>query len=161
MFFMFVVLAAPCSVCLVTSLICDYRVSSASHWLLLPGLLTCWRWKVQGVLNMLFTLFSLPQSIRPLEFMVNNDKLSIGFAEAAMYSPMVAKGSICKDMNVYPAECRGRRCSYKGRLVVSLRGTGGFLKKPVRAREIDDILRHNRLMSHGRSTAFLKASSPC
>lgn len=73
---------------------------------------------------MLFTLIYLPQSIRPLEFTVNNDKFSIGFAEAAMYSPMVAKGSICTDMNVYPAECRGRRCSYKGRLMVSLRREG-------------------------------------
>lgn len=107
-----------------------------------------------GVLNMPFTLSHLSQSIRPLEFMVNNDKFSIGFAEATMYSPMVAKGSICKDMNVYPAECRGRRCSYKGRLVVSLRGV---LKKRVRG--IDFILRHNRLMSAGRSMVFLKASS--
>lgn len=69
-----------------------------------------------------FIMFHLPQSIRPLEFTVKNDRLSIGFVEATMYSPMVAKGSICKDMNVYPAECRGRRCSYKGKLVVSLRG---------------------------------------
>lgn len=60
------------------------------------------------------------QSIRPLEFMVKNDRLSIGFVEATMHSPMVAKGSICKDMNVYPAECRGRRCSYKGRLVADV-----------------------------------------
>lgn len=80
---------------------------------------------------MLFTLFRLPQSIRPLEFTVKNDKLSIGFVEATMYSPMVAKGSICKDMNVYPAECRGRRCSYKGKLVVSLRGV---LKNRVHVR---------------------------
>lgn len=80
---------------------------------------------------MLFTLFRLPQSIRPLEFTVKNDKLSIGFVEATMYSPMVAKGSICKDMNVYPAECRGRRCSYKGKLVVSL---SGVLKNRVHVR---------------------------
>lgn len=64
----------------------------------------------------------LPQSIRPLEFTVKNERISIAFVEATIYSPMVAKGSICRDMKVFPAECRGRRCSYKGKLVVSLRG---------------------------------------
>lgn len=67
-------------------------------------------------------LFHLLKSIRPLEFKVNDDKFSISFVEATMHGPMVAKGGICRDINVYPAECRGRRCSYKGRLVVSLSG---------------------------------------
>lgn len=63
----------------------------------------------------------VPQSIPPLEFPVKNDKISIAFVEATIYSPVVAKGSICREMKVFPAECRGRRCSYKGKLVVSLR----------------------------------------
>lgn len=53
---------------------------------------------------------------------MRNERISIAFVEATIYSPMVAKGSICRDMKVFPAECRGRRCSYKGKLVVSLRG---------------------------------------
>lgn len=63
----------------------------------------------------------LPQSIPPLEFTVKEDRISIAFVEATMYNPMVAKGSICRDIKVFPAECRGRRCSYKGKLVVRLK----------------------------------------
>lgn len=49
---------------------------------------------------------------------MKNDKISITFVEATIFKPMVAKGTICSQLNVYPAECRGRRCSYKGKLVV-------------------------------------------
>lgn len=61
---------------------------------------------------------SPPQSVPPLEFTVKNDRISIAFVEAIIFNPMVAKGSICKEMKVFPSECRGRRCSYKGKLVV-------------------------------------------
>ncbi|KAK7901491.1 hypothetical protein WMY93_018260 [Mugilogobius chulae] len=57
------------------------------------------------------------QSIPPLEFTFRNDRISLAFAEAAIFPPSVAKGSVCKEMRVFPAECRGRRCSYRGRLV--------------------------------------------
>lgn len=50
--------------------------------------------------------------------MSKNDQISLSFVEAAIYSPAVAKGSICRETKVFPAECRGRRCSYKGKLVV-------------------------------------------
>lgn len=60
-----------------------------------------------------------PQSIPPLEFNAKNDRISITFVEATIYNPMVAKGSICKETKMFPSECRGRRCSYKGKLVVS------------------------------------------
>lgn len=63
----------------------------------------------------------LLQSIPPLEFTVKEDRISIAFVEATIYNPMVAKGSISRDMKVFPAECRGRRCSYKGKLVVCLK----------------------------------------
>ncbi len=68
----------------------------------------------------LYCVPCLPQSIPPLEFTLKNDRISLAFVEATIYNPMVAKGSICRDMKVFPAECRGRRCSYRGRLVVSL-----------------------------------------
>lgn len=60
------------------------------------------------------------QAIPPLEFMVKEDKVTIAFVEAAIHSPVVTKGSICSEMKVYPAECRGRRCSYKGKLMADI-----------------------------------------
>ncbi|XP_041646218.1 DNA-directed RNA polymerase I subunit RPA2 [Cheilinus undulatus] len=60
------------------------------------------------------------QSIPPLEFAVKNERISLSFVEATIYSPMVAKGSICREMKVFPAECRGRRCSYKGKMVADI-----------------------------------------
>uniref|UniRef100_A0AAQ5YM08 DNA-directed RNA polymerase subunit beta n=1 Tax=Amphiprion ocellaris TaxID=80972 RepID=A0AAQ5YM08_AMPOC len=60
------------------------------------------------------------QAIPPLEFTFKNDRISLVFVDATMYSPVVAKGSICKEMKVFPAECRGRRCSYKGKLVADI-----------------------------------------
>uniref|UniRef100_A0A671TQH9 DNA-directed RNA polymerase subunit beta n=1 Tax=Sparus aurata TaxID=8175 RepID=A0A671TQH9_SPAAU len=60
------------------------------------------------------------QSIPPLEFTFKNERISLSFVEATIYNPVVAKGSICRDMKVFPAECRGRRCSYKGKLVADV-----------------------------------------
>lgn len=56
-----------------------------------------------------------------MEFQFKNDRISLAFVEATIYNPSVTKGSICREMNVFPAECRGRKCTYKGKLVVSLR----------------------------------------
>ncbi|XP_019951325.1 DNA-directed RNA polymerase I subunit RPA2 [Paralichthys olivaceus] len=60
------------------------------------------------------------QAIPPLEFTVNNDRISLSFVEASINNPVVAKGNVCRDMRVFPAECRGRRCSYKGKLVADV-----------------------------------------
>ncbi|KAF7669894.1 hypothetical protein LDENG_00115350 [Lucifuga dentata] len=60
------------------------------------------------------------QAIPPLEFAVKNDRISLAFVEATIYNPVVAKGNICTEMRVFPAECRGRRCSYKGKLVADI-----------------------------------------
>uniref|UniRef100_A0A7N6F8Z0 DNA-directed RNA polymerase subunit beta n=1 Tax=Anabas testudineus TaxID=64144 RepID=A0A7N6F8Z0_ANATE len=60
------------------------------------------------------------QAIPPLEFTVKNDRISLSFVEATIYNPVVAKGSVCREMRVFPAECRGRRCSYKGKLVADV-----------------------------------------
>ncbi len=38
--------------------------------------------------------------------------------DATIYNPVIAKWSICREMRVFPVECRGRRCSYKEKLVV-------------------------------------------
>uniref|UniRef100_A0A7N8YA85 DNA-directed RNA polymerase subunit beta n=1 Tax=Mastacembelus armatus TaxID=205130 RepID=A0A7N8YA85_9TELE len=60
------------------------------------------------------------QAIPPLEFTVKNERIALSFVEATIYSPVVSKGSICREMKVFPAECRGRRCSYKGKLVADI-----------------------------------------
>lgn len=61
------------------------------------------------------------QGIPPLEFMFKGDRVSLSFVEAVIQPPAIAKGGISRDVRVFPAECRGRRCTYKGKLVVSLR----------------------------------------
>ncbi|XP_061743859.1 DNA-directed RNA polymerase I subunit RPA2 isoform X2 [Nerophis ophidion] len=60
------------------------------------------------------------QAIPPVEFMVKNDKISLAFVEVAISQPVVAKGSVCRELRVFPAECRGRRCSYKGKIVADV-----------------------------------------
>ncbi|XP_027863285.1 DNA-directed RNA polymerase I subunit RPA2 isoform X1 [Xiphophorus couchianus] len=59
-------------------------------------------------------------AIPPLEFMFRQDKVTLAFVEASIHNPVVTKGSVCTEMKVYPAECRGRRCSYKGKLVADI-----------------------------------------
>lgn len=73
-----------------------------------------------------FSHFSLSQAIPPLEFMFRNDKISLTFVEANIQNPVVAKGNICRELKVFPAECRGRRCTYKGKIVVRLRRVDVF-----------------------------------
>lgn len=53
--------------------------------------------------------------------MYKGDRVSLSFVEAIIQPPAIAKGGISRDVRVFPAECRGRRCTYKGKLVVSLR----------------------------------------
>ncbi|XP_034537373.1 DNA-directed RNA polymerase I subunit RPA2 [Notolabrus celidotus] len=65
-------------------------------------------------------LIRVVQSIPPLEFSVKNERISLAFVDATLHSPMVAKGSICREMKTFPAECRGRRCSYKGKMVADV-----------------------------------------
>ncbi|XP_054646633.1 DNA-directed RNA polymerase I subunit RPA2 [Dunckerocampus dactyliophorus] len=60
------------------------------------------------------------QAIPPLEFTLKNDRIGLSFVEAAIYQPVVSKGSVCREMRVFPAECRGRRCSYKGKIVADV-----------------------------------------
>uniref|UniRef100_A0A8C7M8H8 Uncharacterized protein n=1 Tax=Oncorhynchus kisutch TaxID=8019 RepID=A0A8C7M8H8_ONCKI len=49
------------------------------------------------------------QAIPPLEFMLRNDRISLALAEATIYKRVVGKGSICRDLIVFPSECRGKR----------------------------------------------------
>ncbi|XP_029449641.1 DNA-directed RNA polymerase I subunit RPA2 [Rhinatrema bivittatum] len=60
------------------------------------------------------------QAIPPLEFMFKNEQITFAIVEAAINPPMVPKGCICKELKVYPAECRGRRSTYRGKLSASI-----------------------------------------
>ncbi|XP_077342246.1 DNA-directed RNA polymerase I subunit RPA2 [Lithobates pipiens] len=65
-------------------------------------------------------LFQAVQAIKPMEFSFKNARVSFQIVDAVISQPMVPKGSLCKDPKVYPAECRGRRCTYHGRLTVDI-----------------------------------------
>ncbi|XP_067277472.1 DNA-directed RNA polymerase I subunit RPA2 [Pseudorasbora parva] len=60
------------------------------------------------------------EAIPPLEFMYKGNRISLSFVEAIVHTPAVPKGGISKDLRMFPAECRGRHCTYKGKLVVDL-----------------------------------------
>ncbi|XP_067241642.1 DNA-directed RNA polymerase I subunit RPA2 [Chanodichthys erythropterus] len=60
------------------------------------------------------------EGIPPLEFMYKGDRVSLSFVEAIIHPPAIAKGGISRDVRVFPAECRGRRCTYKGKLVADV-----------------------------------------
>ncbi|XP_078068409.1 DNA-directed RNA polymerase I subunit RPA2 [Mustelus asterias] len=60
------------------------------------------------------------QAIPPLELNYKNERISLAFVDAFISPPMVPKGSICSDLRVYPAECRGRRSTYKGKLTADI-----------------------------------------
>lgn len=69
-------------------------------------------------MNNMYVSFCLLKAIPPLEFTCKEERISLSYVEAVMHSPSVSKGGISKDMRVFPAECRGRRCTYRGKLVV-------------------------------------------
>ncbi|MGH0158820.1 UNVERIFIED_CONTAM: hypothetical protein FKN15_039089 [Acipenser sinensis] len=60
------------------------------------------------------------KAICPLEFMFKNERITIAFVDAVISPPMVPKGSICKYLQVFPAECRGRRSSYRGKITADV-----------------------------------------
>ncbi|XP_066467946.1 DNA-directed RNA polymerase I subunit RPA2 [Tiliqua scincoides] len=60
------------------------------------------------------------QAIPPLEFAFKNDQITLAIVGAVISPPVVPKGSICKELKVYPAECRGRRSTYRGKITVDV-----------------------------------------
>ncbi|XP_042593360.1 DNA-directed RNA polymerase I subunit RPA2 [Cyprinus carpio] len=60
------------------------------------------------------------EAILPMEFMYKGDRISLSFVEAIIHTPAVSKGGISSDLRVFPAECRGRRCTYRGKLVADV-----------------------------------------
>ncbi|XP_069625092.1 DNA-directed RNA polymerase I subunit RPA2 [Ranitomeya imitator] len=76
-------------------------------------------------------LYRAIQAIKPLEFSFKGDRVSFAIMDAALSHPMVPKGSLCKNPKIYPAECRGRRCTYRGKLMVDVRWSLNGVQKDV------------------------------
>nr|KAF6448390.1 RNA polymerase I subunit B [Rousettus aegyptiacus] len=60
------------------------------------------------------------QAIPPFEFAFKDERISLTIVDAVISPPTVPKGSICKELSVYPAECRGRRSTYRGKLTADI-----------------------------------------
>ncbi|XP_020843135.2 DNA-directed RNA polymerase I subunit RPA2 isoform X1 [Phascolarctos cinereus] len=60
------------------------------------------------------------QAIEPLEFAFKDERITLAIVDAVISPPVVPKGSICKELKVYPAECRGRRSTYRGKLTADI-----------------------------------------
>uniref|UniRef100_A0A4W3IYD8 DNA-directed RNA polymerase subunit beta n=1 Tax=Callorhinchus milii TaxID=7868 RepID=A0A4W3IYD8_CALMI len=71
------------------------------------------------------------KAIPPLEFNFKNERISLAFVDAVISPPMVPKGCICSDLKIYPAECRGRRSTYKGKLTADVSWSVNGLPKGI------------------------------
>ncbi|XP_048792652.1 DNA-directed RNA polymerase I subunit RPA2 [Lagopus muta] len=76
------------------------------------------------------------QDIPPVELALKDDRVALTVVGIAISPPVVPKGTLCQEVKVFPAECRGLRSTYRGRLTVdiswSLNGIPqGTIKQPV------------------------------
>ncbi|XP_056423537.1 DNA-directed RNA polymerase I subunit RPA2 [Hyla sarda] len=76
-------------------------------------------------------LYLAVQAMKPLEFNFKNDHVAFDIVDAVISPPMIPKGSLCKEPKIYPAECRGRRCTYRGRLTVDISWSVNGVQKGV------------------------------
>ncbi|XP_070804245.1 DNA-directed RNA polymerase I subunit RPA2 [Pituophis catenifer annectens] len=79
------------------------------------------------------------QDIPPLEFAFKNDRVTLAFSGATISPPMVPKGSICKELKVYPAECRARRSTYRGKLTADISWSVNGIPKGIIKQTLGNI----------------------
>ncbi|XP_034283448.1 DNA-directed RNA polymerase I subunit RPA2 [Pantherophis guttatus] len=79
------------------------------------------------------------QDIPPLEFAFKNDRITLAFSGATISPPMVPKGSICKELKVYPAECRARRSTYRGKLTADISWSVNGIPKGIIKQTLGNI----------------------
>ncbi|OXB68365.1 hypothetical protein ASZ78_015305 [Callipepla squamata] len=60
------------------------------------------------------------QDIPPLELALKDGRVALTVTGAAISPPFVPKGTLCQEVKVFPAECRGLRSTYRGRLTVDI-----------------------------------------
>lgn len=61
----------------------------------------------------------LLQDIPPVELALKDSRVALTVVGVAISPPVVPKGTLCQEVKVFPAECRGLRSTYRGRLTVS------------------------------------------
>uniref|UniRef100_A0AAA9TWZ4 DNA-directed RNA polymerase n=2 Tax=Bos TaxID=9903 RepID=A0AAA9TWZ4_BOVIN len=71
------------------------------------------------------------QAVPPFEFAFKDERICLTIVDAVISPPAVPKGSICKELNVYPAECRGRRSTYRGKLTADISWSVNGISKGV------------------------------
>uniref|UniRef100_A0A2K6JZA9 DNA-directed RNA polymerase n=1 Tax=Rhinopithecus bieti TaxID=61621 RepID=A0A2K6JZA9_RHIBE len=71
------------------------------------------------------------QAIPPFEFAFKDERISFTILDAVISPPTVPKGTICKEVSVYPAECRGRRSTYRGRLTADINWAVNGISKGI------------------------------
>ncbi|XP_037583116.1 DNA-directed RNA polymerase I subunit RPA2 isoform X2 [Cebus imitator] len=71
------------------------------------------------------------QAIPPFEFAFKDQRISFTILDAVISPPTVPKGTICKEASVYPAECRGRRSTYRGKLTADINWAVNGISKGI------------------------------
>uniref|UniRef100_A0A671KNK8 DNA-directed RNA polymerase subunit beta n=1 Tax=Sinocyclocheilus anshuiensis TaxID=1608454 RepID=A0A671KNK8_9TELE len=79
------------------------------------------------------------EAIPPMEFMYKGDRISLSFVEAIIHTPAVSKGGISSDLRVFPAECRGRRCTYRGKLVADVSWSMNGIPKGIIKQSLGNV----------------------
>ncbi|XP_023573130.1 DNA-directed RNA polymerase I subunit RPA2 [Octodon degus] len=86
------------------------------------------------------------QAIPSFEFAFQDERISLTIVDAVISPPTVPKGTICKELSVYPAECRGRKSTYRGRLTVDISWSVNGISKGI----IKQFLGHVPIMVKSR-----------
>lgn len=76
-------------------------------------------------------LYQAVKAMKPLEFTVKSDRVSLVIVDAVISPPMVPKGSLCKEPKIYPSECRGRRSTYRGKLTADVCWSVNGIQKDI------------------------------
>uniref|UniRef100_A0A8C9FMC1 DNA-directed RNA polymerase n=1 Tax=Pavo cristatus TaxID=9049 RepID=A0A8C9FMC1_PAVCR len=76
------------------------------------------------------------QDIPPVELALKDSRVALTVVGVAISPPLVPKGTLCQEVKVFPAECRGLRSTYRGRLTVDISWSvngipQGTIKQPV------------------------------
>ncbi|XP_062979996.1 DNA-directed RNA polymerase I subunit RPA2 [Elgaria multicarinata webbii] len=103
-------------------------------------------------------LLQAVQAVPPLEFAFKNDRITLAITGAVISPPMVPKGTICKELKVYPAECRGRRSTYRGKLTADISWSVNGIPKGIIKQSLGNIpimVKSNLCNLHGLSPKAL------
>ncbi|GFV26919.1 DNA-directed RNA polymerase I subunit RPA2 [Trichonephila clavipes] len=80
------------------------------------------------------------KNIPPLEIgLPNGDRIQVNIINAAIGMPGVKQGTIAKTIKVYPAECRNRCVTYKGRLLLTISWSKNGVVQDVIEKTIGEV----------------------